>query len=208
MACRPFSRLLRRSAHGGSARAPRVARFVSATLALSAALVFGGCEGAESFRLEPGETYCGSLVYTPAFTDGLLPDNARPPTIRMRFDLDVDHLSTLPGTLRTDDKGHGLCSEDGKPLFADAPLRTIEPVLHDPISQAIIGEGRDQNYFTYVSSSCGHQMMAVVSLMHSGGVEVRLFKPAAAPPDGADEAQKPGFGLFTLERKNEKNCSF
>jgi hypothetical protein len=128
----------------------------------------------------------------------------------MRFDLDVDKLSTEPGTVRTDDKDRGLCSEDQKPLFADAPLRTIEPVLHDPISQAVIGEGRDQNYFTYVTSSCGHQMMAVVSLMHSGGVEVRLFKPAAAPneEEGTDEALKPGFGLFTLERKSVKSCTF
>jgi hypothetical protein len=51
-------------------------------------------------------------------------------------------------------------------------------------------------------------MMAVVSLMHSGGVEVRLFKPAAAPNADTDEAHKPGFGLFTLERKSEKNCDF
>jgi hypothetical protein len=181
------------------------------TCGLAAALLLGGCRDAESFALEPGETYCGSLVHTPVFTDGMLPGDV-PPALRMRLALDVDNLSTLPGTVRTDDKDRGLCREDGKALFEDAPLRTIEQVLHDPISQAVIGEGRDQNFFTYVSSSCGHQMMAVVSLMHSGDVEVRLFKPAEAPQTpkktDTDRGARPGFGLFTLERKSVNDCNF
>jgi hypothetical protein len=48
--------------------------------------------------------------------------------------------------------------------------------------------------------------------MHSGRVEVRLFKPAAAPPANAEEeidsSAKPGFGLFVLERKSETRCDF
>ena len=48
-------------------------------------------------------------------------------------------------------------------------------------------------------------MMAVVSLMHSGDVEVRLFKPAPAT-DKDDPATAPGFGLFTLQRKSTEAC--
>lgn len=188
-------------------RHARPSRTGVAAIGLAALTLFVGCRDVDRFALEPGEAYCGSLVSTPVFQEGLLPENT-PPSLRMRLSLDVDNLTTVPGTITTDDSQRGLCSGEDKALFENAPLRTIQEVLHDPISQAVIGEGREQSFFTYVSSSCGHQMMAVVSLMRSGGVEVRLFKPAPAPESDTPSGALPGFGLFTLERKSETSCDF
>lgn len=179
-----------------------------ALLVFCACAALTSCRDVDRFELKPGETYCGGLVYTPVFTSGLVPSEKEPPTLGLRLDLDVDNLSTQPGTLTTDDAKDGVCSKQGKPLFDGAPLRTIPEVLHDPISLSEIGDGRDQNFWTYVSSSCGHQMMAVVSLMRSGGVEVRLFKPAAQGDEDTPATEAPGFGLFTLERKSDKACGF
>jgi hypothetical protein len=167
-----------------------------------------GCRDVDSYALGPGQTYCGTLVYTPVFTSGLVPSDKEPPTLGLRLDLDVNNLTTVPGTLTTNDAKDGICSAQGKALFEKAELRTIVEALKDPISVAQIGEGRDQSFWTYVSSSCGHEMMAVVSLMHSGGIEVRLFKPAAKASQNTPAADAPGFGLFTLERKSIEDCGF
>ena len=177
---------------------PFAGRPARALLAVAACLALMSCKDVDRYELKPGETYCGSLVYTPVFTAGLVPDGKEPPTLGLRLDLDVDNLTTQPGTLTTDDENESICGK-GKRTFDKAPLRTIPEVLHDPISVAEIGDGREQSFWTYVSSSCGHQMMAVVSLMHSGDVEVRLFKPAAQASEDPDArtpaSDAPGFGV-------------
>lgn len=177
-----------------------------AAVALSLVSSLTGCRDVDRYALEPGETYCGAMVYSQKFTAGLVNDK-EPPGLNMRFDLDVNNLSKVPGKITTDDVENGIC--EGKPLFEDAPLRTIQEALHDPISVVEIGDGREQSFWTYVSSSCGHEMMAVVSLMHAGGLEVRLFKPAPQPTtEDPPPAEAPGFGLFRLERKSTKACGF
>lgn len=166
-----------------------------------------GCRDLDEWALTEHEAYCGSLVSAPLFQEGLLPENT-PPALRLRLDLDVGQLATRPGTLTTDDADRGLCSGTDEPLFLDAPLRTVAEALHDPISNATIGEGRAQNVLAYVDSTCGHSMLAVVSLMNGGGVEVRLFKPAPEPSENTSQSARPGFGLFVLERQQKADCGF
>ncbi len=175
-----------------------------------------GCRDLDEWALAEHEAYCGALVSAPLFQEGLLPEGT-PPTLRMRLDLDVQRLASRPGTLTTDDAARGLCSANGDPLFLEAPLRTITEALHDPLSTATIGEGRDQNVFAYVDSACGHSMIAVLSLMNGGGVEVRLLKPGpepnTEPPDTEPSAdtpktERPGFGLFVLERQRKTDCAY
>jgi hypothetical protein len=188
-------------------RSPFLAFGASAVLGAGLALGVSGCRDLERWELSDDETFCGSLVSAPLFQEGLLPEGT-PPALRMRLDLDVQQLATRPGHITTDDASRGLCRAEGKALFDTAPLRTVAEALHDPISTASLGEGRDQNVFAYVDSSCGHNMLAVVSLMSGGDVEVRLFKPAAEPGEGTAQADRPGFGLFVLSRKPKSDCGF
>ncbi len=197
LAREPFSRTrLRRASRIGA----RAAGLLGALGAL-------GCQDVDRFALDEGETYCGSLVSAPVFHEGILPEGV-PPALRLRLDLDVDHLTTRPGPLTTDDISRGLCSQEGKPLFDRAELRTISEVLHDPISTATFGSGNDQNFFAYVDSSCAATMLAIISLMADTGIEVRLFKPAPAPADDTPAGERPGFALFKLRRQAAENCDF
>nr|PZN29496.1 MAG: hypothetical protein DIU78_00090 [Pseudomonadota bacterium] len=120
----------------------------------------------------------------------------------------VPHPETvIVGTLATDDATDGLCAEAGKPLLEDAPLRAIPELDHDPLSTLEFGEGREYNFFGWVDSTCVGTLLAVVSLMRNGEIEVRLLKPAALPPPNAPPDRRPGFALFHLARRDE-GCGF
>lgn len=184
---------------------PRLRLLTLGVAALGLAL--SGCRDLEQWELAKDEAYCGSLVSAPLFQEGLLPEGT-PPALRMRLDLDVGQLATRPGTLTTDDRGRGLCGAQGRALFEEAPLRTVTEALHDAISTASLGEGRDRNVLAYVDTSCGHSMLAVVSLMNGGTVEVRLFKPAPEASETTPQTDRPGFGLFVLERQPKSDCGY
>lgn len=182
--------------------------FLLATLALTSA-----CRNVDRFDTKGNAAYCGDIVYAPSFTDGFLVDN-QPPQLRLKLTLDTSQLTTfsddttaLPGTLTTNDASTGLCSETGQALFQAAPLRTIPQVYHDALSGLTFGEGHDEDFFAWVDSTCLGTMLALVSLLRGGEVEVRLFKPAALPPPDSEAAKRPGFALFSLKR-NDQGCEF
>lgn len=180
---------------------------VALALAIATATAASGCRTLDRFRLGSNETYCGSMVSAPVFQEGLLP--AGPPTLRMRLDLDIDDLTGRPGPITTDDAtpGHlGLCAP--LPLFDRAPLRAIPEVMHDAISTAQFGDGRDLNFFAWADSTCQGTTLNVISLMSDESVEVRVFKPAKLPPPDAGPDARPGFGLFQLKRIARKDCDF
>ena len=170
------------------------------------ALSLGGCRSLDRFDTSGESAYCGSIVGAQLFQDAFIPDNT-PPSLTLHLELDVGKLATRPGTLTSDDSESGLCSGDGKPLFQNAPLRAIDEIFHDGLSQAEFGEGHQHDFFAWVDSTCQGTMVAVVSMLTNGAVEVRLLKPAADPPEDAPADQRPGFGKFYL-RKNEKGCGF
>lgn len=180
--------------------------------ALLCSLASLGCSSLDRFDTKGDAAYCGSLVASPSFEEGLLP-RGRPRSLLLRLTLDIDALtsrgvqSTVVGRVSSDDRERGLCSAQSSPLFDAAPLRTIPALDHDLLSTLEFGSGRDYSFFSWVDSTCQQTLLAVVSLMRNEDVEVRLFKPAALAAPGAGPELEPGFGLFTL-RRQDSGCTF
>ena len=184
------------------ARAPRI-RLSS----LGLCLLGLACTDLSEYQLEADEAYCGSMVSAPVFQSGFVPeDEGR--RMRLRLHLDIDALTTMPGSITSDDLKFGLCKDSDQPLFDEAPLRAIPEVLHDSISTLEFGQGREHSFFAYVDSTCQGTMLAVVSLMKSKDVEVRLFKPAAMAKPDAPAAKSSGYALFYLKPFETDRCGF
>ena len=168
------------------------------------ALLLCGCRHLDRFDTEKGEAYCGSMVPAAFAHEGFLPDEETE-ALRLRLALDMDALTTTPGTISTDDADRGLCTPE--PLFDQAVLRAIEEAFHDPLSSLEFGEGPEHNFLTWVDSTCQGTMIGVVSLMKNDDVELRLLKPAALPAADAGPAERPGFAQFRLRRRSG-DCGF
>lgn len=171
-----------------------------------------GCRSIDRFDTRGDAAYCGELVSGP-FYDGFVPID-KPAKLMMRLTLDTSQLSSfsenntaLPGTLSSNDRDWGLCAESEQALFKGSPLRAIPQVYHDSLSTLVFGEGHEEDFFAWTDSQCQGTMLALVSLLRNGDVELRLFKPAPLPPTGAGPEQRPGFALFYLRRHN-KGCGF
>lgn len=169
------------------------------------------CRSVSRFDTDGGAAYCGALVSGPAFHEGFVA-TAQPPDLRLQLTLDTSQLSGLsetttarPGALTSNDSVKGLCAT--QPLFLNSPLRAIPEVNHDALSTLTFGEGHDDDFFAWTDSTCQGTMLALVSLLRSGDVEVRLFKPAPFPAPEAPPEKRPGFALFYLKR-SETGCGF
>jgi hypothetical protein len=132
----------------------------------------------------------------------------------MKLTLDTSRLSsfsedqmTQVGALTSNDADTGLCSASGQALFESSPVRSIPQLDHDTLSTLSFGEGHDEDFFAWTDSTCQGTMLAVVSLLRNGDVELRLFKPAPLPAPDAGPEQRPGFALFYL-RREKKGCDF
>jgi hypothetical protein len=153
-------------------------------------IVLAGCRDVSSFT-NSGDSYQGAVVGAPFFFAGIDPSTC------LCLTLDANHLQDAPGTIWTSD-GH----------FQAAALRPIPELWRDPLSTLSFGDGRLRNLIYVVSPDTtlydggGQDVFAVVSLMQSGDVEVRLL--AGAPPIGSDEdGAAPTdhvFGVFPLTR--------
>lgn len=168
----------------------------------------------DRFNTKGDTAFCGQLVKAPAFQDGFVPDGTPMLLLTMKLTLDTSQLSsftgdqsTILGRLSSNDADLGLCSGSGQALFKSSPLRGIPQVDHDAISTLTFGEGHDEDFFAWTDSTCQGTMLAVVSLLRKGDVELRLFKPAPLPLPDAGPEQRPGFALFYLTRA-EKGCGF
>lgn len=185
-----------------SARPRRVGTSALAALALGGLV---SCHDLSRFDTEGAAAYCGAIVGLPPFNTGFVPSGA-PPNLSLRLRLDTSALTTRPGSLTSNDAASGLC--EPAPLFDEAPLRAIPAILHDALSQADLGEGRQHTFFAWVDSTCGTSMVAVISLLTNGAVEVRLLRPGPdLPPVAADDGEGPGFALFYLQR-SETGCGY
>jgi hypothetical protein len=143
-------------------------------------------------RFDTGETgaYCGTIIDSPFTRSGFEPG------IGLRLTLDTDAMAIAPGTLSTNDTAPpGPCSP--LPEFSNAPLRVTPQLFADPLSQLEFGSTRDHNFMAWVDSNCRSSALAVVSLMHTGDVEVRLLRRGDAALDQPPVDQ---FGVFQLER--------
>ena len=166
--------------------------------------LLGGCDKLDRFNTPGDAAYCGELVAPTFAQDGLLPDDMDD-KVEARLELDLDNAARHPGKLWTSDARWGLCTP--QPLFDAAPLRSIEQVDNDPIATLDFGEGREHSFFAWVDSTCQATMLSVVSLMRNGGVELRLFKPAPEGEGRVPAAERAGFGVFLLKRR-DGGCDF
>lgn len=170
----------------------------------STACLLAGCRDIDRFDTEEGAAYCGSMVAAPFVHDGFVSDETGRPNLRLHLELDTDSLTEFPGLVTTDDAS-GLCSP--RPILENSPLRAIAEVQNDPLSLLEFGDGREYNFLAWVDSTCQGTLLAVISLMKNDDVEVRLLKPKAAPATAATAADRPGFIVFQLKRRDE-GCGF
>jgi hypothetical protein len=164
----------------------RTTRFVL----VAAGVVLAGCRDVSSFT-NSGDSYQGAVVDASFVLAGIDPATC------LCLTLDANHLQDAPGAIWTTDG-----------YFQAAALRPIPELWRDPLSTLSFGDGRLRNLIYVVSSSTpfydggGQDVFAVMSLMQSGDVEVRLL--AGAPPLGSDgDAAVPAthiFGVFPLTR--------
>lgn len=197
--------------------APSATRF--AVACAGAAVLASGCRDLSGFSTGTG-SFSGVVVDATFVRSGISAGT------RMCMTLDANHFHDGPGAVWTDDF-----------RFTAAPFRPVPQLWSDPLSTLSFGEGRLKN-FVYVLGATspftdgnGNDVLAVLSLMQSGGVEVRLLRgapPLGAMPDaggstdGGDttdggaleggpaiDVGNPGpiFAIFTLSKQNA-SCSF
>ena len=167
-----------------------------AFLGLAALAAVVACRDLSAFTTHGTDVYEGAVVGAGFVLAGMKTD------ARLCLTLDTSHLEDTPGTIST---------KDG--MFRDAPLRPIPQIWHDPLSTLSFGEGRLKNLVYVASTSADEDVFAIVSLMQSGDVEVRLLRGApglpAAGADGGATATSGGnlFAIFSLTNQG-KPCSF
>jgi hypothetical protein len=149
-----------------------------------------GCRDLRDFDTGDTGAYCGNIIDSDFTRHGFSPG------LGLRLTLDIEALDNLrespPGVLSTNDSGAGACS----PEFSNAPLRLTPELFADPLSLLEFGSNRDHNFVAWVDSQCNGSALAVVSLMHTGEVEVRLLRRAnPEDPTATDD-----FGVFQLQR--------
>jgi hypothetical protein len=170
------------------------------------------CRNLDKFDTKPGQVYCGSIGL-PAFQEGFIAKNAMP-DLELALTLDTGNITSEPGFLRSNDAVNGLCQDPPQALFQNAPLRAIPAVDNDALSELTFGEGHEHDFFVWVDSSCQGTLLGVVSLMKSGQIELRLFKPARLPAVNAKPEARPGFVVFHMAKEKvdktdpNNHCSF
>lgn len=189
-------------------------RAVLSAASLGVLLSTLSCRDLDRFDTKGDAAYCGQLVKAPDFQDGFVPDGKPGLLLTMKLTLDTSQLSSFSadkatqiGALTSNDAELGLCSPGGQALFESSPVRGIPQLDHDTLSTLTFGEGHDEDFFAWTDSTCQGTMLALVSLLRKGDVELRLFKPAALPPPKAGPGERPGYALFYLQRHKE-GCGF
>jgi len=165
-------------------------------LALTAAAATG-CHDLSSFSSGAG-SYAGPVVQAQFVLAGM------DPSTTLCMTLDTDHLQDGPGNLST---------SDGR--FGTVPLRPIPQIWQDPLSTFTFGEGRLKNLMYVATASTpfsdgnGNDVFAVVSLMQSGGIEVRLIRgaPGLSLDGGSESTGGNLFAVFDLTRQSGP-CSY
>lgn len=169
-----------------------------------------GCRNLSGFSTN-GDSFVGAVVNADFVRAGVAANT------QLCLTLDADHFQGQDGVVPGD-----VSTDDGR--FHLSPLRPIPQIWSDPLSTLTFGEGRLKNLVYVVAATTpfadlgGNDVLAVVSLMQSGGVEVRLLRGApslaadAGAPPGADDASTASngsnvFAIFALSRQKGP-CSF
>jgi hypothetical protein len=185
------------------------------TVAL-AALASLSCRSMDRFDTREGQAFCGSLVAAPSFHDGFVADGSPAAELKMKLttidtsqiNASSDNRMAVIAYLSSNGGESGLCAPSRQALFEHSPVRSIPQLDHDTLSTLTFGEGHDEDFFAWTDSTCQGTMLALVSLLRKGDIELRLFKPAPPPDASAPADKRPGFALFYLSRNTETGCGF
>jgi hypothetical protein len=164
-----------------------------------------GCRELSRFSAGADDPYCGMIVDGSTFADAA----PRQSIVRRGFGRDVA-MKMVFDAAKLDSTPGALTTSDG--LLTSAPLRPIPELVNDALWMLEFGEGRDKNLLYVVDPSppdAGPSINAVISLLHSGNAEVRLFR-GAAPADGDPvpaQNGEPLFGVFAPLHRNKEECS-
>jgi len=175
-------------------------------------LIAPGCRSLDRFNTERGEAFCGTLIAPDRVSEGFefwleQQQNQNPP-LYLSVTLDTNSLQNRPGKVRSNDSLTGPCAP--YPLFENAPLRTVKTALGDRISSMQLADDHEEDILTYLDSTCSGSMVAILSLIQNGSVELRLLRPAPDDP-GASVFDQPRFGVFGLRKEHQSdsvNCNF
>ncbi len=150
-------------------------------------LVLSACKDVDDYTTKPDESFCGDIVQGPFVRDGFAPD------VHVRLTFDAAAISSGPGIVSTSDG-----------FFTEAKLAPIPQVFHDPLATLSFGEGRKRSMLyslTPTRAQGGAPLMAVVSLMEGGNVELRLFRAGDATQTQTPSLAASYFGVFPLHRQ-------
>ena len=169
------------------------------------------CADLSSFHTDPGESYQGVVL---GGDDATCEDTASCSLLRrgfssgttldMTFDPNLRDVS--PGTLTTRGEACGLTLDH-------TPLLAIVPLAHDSLSlYDFPGGGRVRNDIYALRPEtgplAGRDMMAFVSLIEGGRIEVRLISGSGREPCEPDQCDRYArhecdyFGVFRLRRES------
>ncbi len=176
------------------------------------------CRSLERFDARNGETYCGSLVGQGAVSTGFEQTGWEgKPVLSLTLNTaELYKRDGVPAIMTSNDAAFGPCTP--LPLFDQAKVRTLGVALGDRLSAMRLNEDHDEDLVTYVDSTCSGSMVAILSLIRNGDVELRLLRPAPYDAGTAGTAGTAGlaaapadatarFGLFALS-KAKNGCGF
>ena len=170
-----------------------------------------GCQSQREFDLEPTESYCGPITSADFLRRPIdeTRDGGAPSGAGFRDD---ERIELHAYSSRQAACPAGRLTSTSR-LLDDAELRPVEVLAHDPLSELQFGDGRVENEIYFVRTTRGRDLLAVLSLMSDGAVELRLLGAAQtdeggalpACPDSPDAGvdslpQTPLFALFHLRR--------
>lgn len=187
---------------------PNVLRATTLAAASAAGIAATSCSFQEldQWATTGAGEYCGGIVtlpdvYTPPAHDGFAPN------LKMAMTFDPGGFEISPGTLTSSDADDPKAPCAPSPTFDKAPLRLIDKLQHDPLSTFTFGIGRTYNFMAWVTSTCRGSMLAAVSLMSDGTVELRLIKDISPDPSPNVTDPRAGFGLFPMALAGD-GCGF
>lgn len=199
-----------------SRRGERPLGWLACGLALLTTL---SCHGVDRFDTRSGEVYCGKLVgqrvISLGFEEPGWSGSANENTMELA-NLRTGELfkgNGIAAEVSSNDAVFGPCAAEQKPLFDRSKLRTIGSTLGDRLSAMQLGEDHDEDFVTFLDSTCSGSMVAILSLIQDGKVELRLLRPAKAAtldaeqPTASSPDQVERFGLFQLT-KTKEGCGF
>ena len=176
-----------------SATAPRAtndgrsdARLALRVLTLCATTLCASCDSFDRFGTGSG-SFEGTIEPSDLVRAGF------PIGSTLCLELDTAKLQSTPGTISTSDA-----------RFARTALRPMPPLASDTLSNLTFADGQVRSllFAARASEATPRDVLAIVTLLDSGRVEVRLVNGAPGA-SGLD----PLYGVFALQKKSSR-CSY